>query len=88
MRYDPVARLLTLRVFHDGVALNINNVGKNYVLGGSDSDPTTIVTSLAGSGFVVDALGILLWRDYSSTDVVRDRRCGLRRDGSVLEFFR
>jgi hypothetical protein len=67
LRYEPATRRLMLRVFRDGPALNINNVGKNYVLGGSDGDPTTIITQLTGVGFSVDAFGILLWRDYSSS---------------------
>ncbi len=67
LRYDPVGRLVTMRVFENGAGLNANNVGEKYLHGGVDGDPTTIVARLIGVGFAVDAFGILLWRDYSTT---------------------
>lgn len=67
LKYAPDTQSIALRVFENGEALDINNIGENCQPGGRDVDTTTIVTLLTGAGFSVDALGILLWRDYSST---------------------
>ena len=54
-----------LRVAQNGMSLPINLVGKGNPpgTGGTDGDPTTIVTTIEGDAFRVDAFGLLLWND-------------------------
>lgn len=64
--YDARRGEAILRLLQGDVPLAINAVGKSFLPGGEDDDPTTIVTTRAGVGFAVDAFGILLWRDFSA----------------------
>ncbi len=61
--YNPASRVVTLRILHDGVPLNINADGSGGP-GGPDGDPTTIQTVLfMDTPFEVDSFALTAWQD-------------------------
>ena len=63
LEYAARTRQAVLRVAGPGGLLPINVKGAAGADGGSDGDPTTIITPMGGPGFQLDAFGLLLWQD-------------------------